>query len=114
MLFRAFVILFLALIGAGFASVAGAQTRQVVVPAAEGGEIEIGTLELRDGLPARAINLPAGKARLIRLPMEVRDVLVANPAVANVVVKTQRLIYLVGLEVGSTNAFFLNKNMPGF
>ncbi len=108
MLFRAFVILFLALIGAGFASVAGAQTRQVVVPAAEGGEIEIGTLELRDGLPARAINLPAGKARLIRLPMEVRDVLVANPAVANVVVKTQRLIYLVGLEVGSTNAFFLD------
>ncbi|MFP6748409.1 MAG: type II and III secretion system protein family protein [Alphaproteobacteria bacterium] len=85
-----------------------AQTKQVTVPVPGGEQIEIGTLEIRDGLPARAINLPEGKARLIRLPMAVRDVLVANPAVANVVVKTQRLIYLIGLQVGSTNAFFLD------
>jgi len=85
-----------------------AQTKQVMVPAPQGEQIEIGTLEIMDGLPARAINLPEGKARLIRLPMAVRDVLVANPAVANVVVKTPRLIYLVGLAVGSTNAFFLD------
>ncbi|MDP6688958.1 MAG: type II and III secretion system protein family protein [Alphaproteobacteria bacterium] len=108
MLVRAFVISIIALLGTGLSTLATAQTKQIVVPAAEGGEIEIGTLELQDGLPARAVNLPQGKARLIRLPMEVRDVLVANPAVANVVVKTQRLIYLVGLEVGSTNAFFLD------
>jgi len=106
MLARALTFTLLALIGLGPAAVA--QTGQITVPTSNGEQIEIGSLELRDGLPARAISLPVGKARLIRLPMEVRDVLVANPATANVVVKTPRLIYLVGLEVGATNAFFLD------
>jgi pilus assembly protein CpaC len=105
---RALIITFLVLFGLGSAPAAIAQTKQVTVPASDGEQIEIGTLELRDGLPARAISLPVGKARLIRLPMAVRDVLVANPATANVVVKTPRLIYLVGLAVGATNAFFLD------
>ncbi len=105
---RALIIILLVLLGLGSAPAAIAQTKQVTVPASDGERIEIGTLELRDGLPARAISLPVGKARLIRLPMAVRDVLVANPATANVVVKTPRLIYLVGLAVGATNAFFLD------
>jgi len=98
----------LALISLGPVPAAIAQTKQITVPTSNGEQIEIGTLELGDGLPARAISLPVGKARLIRLPMEVRDVLVANPATANVVVKTPRLIYLVDLAVGATNAFFLD------
>ncbi len=98
----------LALLGCLWAQLATAQTENIVVPADDGEQIEIGTLEIQDGLPARAVSLPEGKARLIRLPMAVRDVLVANPAVANVIVKTPRLIYLVGLAVGSTNAFFLD------
>ena len=110
MLERTVIIIFIALFGPLFgltwSATASAQTKQVMVPATNGGQIEIGSLQLHDSLPARAINLPEGKARLIRLPMRVRDVLVANPAVANVVVKTPRLIYLVGLTVGSTNAFF--------
>ena len=97
MLERAVIIISLVLFGLTWSATASAQTKRVMVPATSGGQIEIGSLELHDGLPARAINLPEGKARLIRLPMEVRDVLVANPAVANVVVKTPRLIYLVGL-----------------
>ena len=99
--------LFTALTCAG-AQLAMAQTKQIMEPAPDGGKIEIDSLEIKDGLPARTINLPEGKARLIRLPMPVRDVLVANPAVASVVVKTPRLIYLIGLAVGDTNAFFLD------
>jgi pilus assembly protein CpaC len=108
MLARALTLILLALISLGPVPAAFAQTKQITIPTSNGEQIEIGSLELRDGLPARAISLPVGKARLIRLPMEVRDVLVANPATANVVVKTPRLIYLVGLEVGATNAFFLD------
>ncbi len=108
MLARALTFTLLAVLGLGTVPAVIAQTKQVTVPTSDGEQIEIGSLELRDGLPARAISLPVGKARLIRLPMEVRDVLVANPATANVVVKTPRLIYLVGLEVGATNAFFLD------
>jgi pilus assembly protein CpaC len=98
----------LTLIAFGLCGPAWAQTQKIEVPTETGETIEIGTLELEKGLPARAINLPIGKARLMRLPMEVRDVLVANPATANVVIKTPRLIYLVGLAVGGTNAFFLD------
>ena len=105
---RTLIVSFLTLACLALVPAAMAQTKQITVPTASGEQIEIGTLELRDGLPARAISLPVGKARLIRLPLEVRDVLVANPATANVVVKTPRLIYLVGLAVGATNAFFLD------
>jgi len=60
-----------------------------------------------EDLPVETVHLAVGKAELVRLPVEVRDVLVANPDTADVVIKTPRLIYLVGREVGSTNAFFL-------
>ncbi|MBT5081043.1 MAG: type II and III secretion system protein family protein [Rhodospirillaceae bacterium] len=105
---RALIFVLVAFLGLGWSHLATAQNGQITVPTSDGEQIEIGTLELKDGLPARGVSLPVGKARLIRLPMEVRDVLVANPATANVVVKTPRLIYLVGLAVGSTNAFFLD------
>jgi len=61
-----------------------------------------------DGLPAEHMSLAVGKAKLVRLPVEVRDVLVGDPATADVVIKTPRLVYLVGRAVGSTNAFFLD------
>jgi len=61
-----------------------------------------------DDLPAQQLALAVGKAKLVRLPVEVRDVLVGDPATADIVIKTPRLIYLVGRAVGSTNAFFLD------
>ena len=108
MMARTLMLTLLFLTGLALVPSAMAQTKQITIPTSGEENIEIGTLELRDGLPARAVKLPVGKARLIRLPMEVRDVLVANPATANVVVKTPRLIYLIGQEVGATNAFFLD------
>ncbi|MDP6622072.1 MAG: type II and III secretion system protein family protein [Alphaproteobacteria bacterium] len=56
----------------------------------------------------RSIELSAGKAQLIRLPVKVTDVIVADPAVADVVVKSPELVYLLGRAVGSTNAIFLD------
>jgi pilus assembly protein CpaC len=57
-------------------------------------------------LPYKNVHLPVGKAKLIRLPVSVRDVLIGNPQTADIVIKTPRLVYLVGRQVGSTNAFF--------
>ena len=96
MLFRVLTIVLMTLFWPDWARKAEAQTGQITVPTADGKQIEIGTLELRNNLPARAVTLPVGKARLIRLPVKVRDVLIANPTTANVVVKTPRLIYLLG------------------
>ena len=73
-----------------------------------GQQIEIDAAELSSGQAGRSINLPEGKARLINFPVEVGKVLVADPAVADVVVMSSRQIYLIGLSAGATNAFFLD------
>ena len=73
-----------------------------------GQQIEIDAAELSGGQAGRSINLPEGKARLINFPVEVGKVLVADPAVADVVVMSSRQIYLIGLSAGATNAFFLD------
>ena len=66
-------------------------------------------VELSEAVPGQIVKLAVGKARQVRLPVAVRDVLVANPETADVVIKTPQLIYLVGRAVGNTNAFFLDE-----
>jgi len=56
----------------------------------------------------QALTLESSKALPIRLPADVRDVLVADPDVVDALIKTPRLIYLVGTKIGHTNAFFLD------
>lgn len=57
---------------------------------------------------AYRVKLSRGKARILRLEQDARDVLVADPAIADVVVRTPRLIYILGREVGDTNIFFFD------
>lgn len=59
---------------------------------------------------SRAITLTMTKAQRIDLPVDARDVLVANPEVADVVVKTPRQVFVTGKAVGDTNAFFLDES----
>ncbi len=54
------------------------------------------------------IIVPLNKSEIFDLPVDVRDVLVGNPAVADVVVKTPRLVYVLGRQIGNTNVFFLD------
>lgn len=56
----------------------------------------------------QSITLQLKKAQPIVLPVDVRDVLVADAEIAEVVVKTPRLVYLIGMKTGDTNAFFLD------
>ena len=61
-----------------------------------------------DGGPGQPVTLTLTKARQFQLPVDVRDVLVADPAVADVLIKTPRLAYMIGNKVGDTNAIFLD------
>lgn len=70
--------------------------------------IEITAQDLKSGGTGRVIDLPIGKARLVRLPVATRDALVSDPDTADVVVKTPRLIFVLGRQIGSTNAYFLD------
>lgn len=59
---------------------------------------------------ARSIVLPLNKAAIVELPQSAADVLVSQPAIVDAVVRTPRRVYLLGLKVGQTNAFFFDAN----
>src|SRR4051812_28554893 len=56
----------------------------------------------------RFVPLGIGKSVIIDLPRDAKDVLVANPQIANAVVRTARRAYLIGVNVGQTNVFFFD------
>ena len=89
------------------AAFAGARAQQSSIPPGQSAD-GTSVIELSPDQPGQIVKLAVGKAQLVRLPVDVRDVLVANPDTADVVIKTPRLIYLVGRAVGATNAFFLD------
>ncbi|MEX2648227.1 MAG: type II and III secretion system protein family protein [Alphaproteobacteria bacterium] len=60
------------------------------------------------GLGPVAVKLPLYKSRVVRLPVDVRDVIVSNAAVADVIMKSPRLAYVVGNSVGYTNVVFID------
>lgn len=61
------------------------------------------------GLTSRTVILGLNKAAVVELPVSARDVLVSDPSIVDAVVRTPKRIYLIGLKVGQTNAFFFNE-----
>jgi pilus assembly protein CpaC len=59
---------------------------------------------------SRFIPLGIGKSVAIDLPADIKDVLVADPTIANAVVRTSRRVYMIGVKVGQTNIFFFDAN----
>ena len=63
------------------------------------------------------IPLGIGKSVVIDLPEDVKDVLVADPKIANAVVRTVRRAYLIGVSIGQTNIYFFDaqgRQIAGF
>lgn len=52
--------------------------------------------------------LGVGKSIVIDLPRDAKDVLIANPAIANAVVRSARRAYLIGVKAGQTNIVFFD------
>ena len=53
----------------------------------------------------------------IDLPGDIKDVLVADPKIANAVIRSSRRVYMIGVKVGQTNIFFFDadgKQIAGF
>jgi pilus assembly protein CpaC len=57
---------------------------------------------------AQSLALSRGKSAIIELPVDVRDMLVTNPAVADAVLRGPRRIYVLGMALGSTDAVFFD------
>ncbi len=66
---------------------------------------------------SRAVTLGVSKSVVIDLPADIKDVLVADPKIANAVVRSSRRAYIIGIAVGQTNVFFFDasgRQIAGF
>jgi pilus assembly protein CpaC len=70
---------------------------QMAGPAAEGGQTRV-----------RFLALGIGKSAVIDLPQDIKDVLVADPKIANAVVRSAHRAYIIGEAVGQTNVVFFD------
>src|ERR1035441_4900239 len=57
---------------------------------------------------ARFLSLGIGKSIVVDLPRDIKDVLVADPKIANAVVRSSQRAYIIGTAVGQTNIVFFD------
>ena len=90
----------------------------VAMDRAPAAEPNIPVIQLVGGdATARSVTLGIDKSVVIELPRDIKEVLVANPAIANAVIRSSRRAYIIGVKVGQTNVFFLDadgKQIAGF
>ncbi|WP_291691282.1 type II and III secretion system protein family protein [Bradyrhizobium sp.] len=68
------------------------------------------TAEVTGSVPAktRSLNLGVSKSVVIDLPRDIKDVLVADPKIANAVIRSPQRAYIIGSAVGQTNVVFFD------
>ena len=62
------------------------------------------------GIPVktRFLSLGIGKSTIIDLPRDAKDVLVADPKIANAVIRSPQRAYIIGSGIGQTNVVFFD------
>jgi pilus assembly protein CpaC len=73
------------------------------------GDYRVAAPVAADGqMNARFLSLGIGKSVVIDLPRDIKDVLVADPKIANAVVRSATRAYIIGAAVGQTNIVFFD------
>jgi pilus assembly protein CpaC len=90
-------------------SAAAALTLAPLLPvvAAESEKDPVTTSAIAGG-KMRFLSLGIGKSVVVDLPRDVKDVLVADPKIANAVVRSAQRAYIIGGAVGQTNVVFFD------
>jgi pilus assembly protein CpaC len=57
---------------------------------------------------ARKLDLSIGRSLIVELPRDAKEVFVANPKVANAVVRSARKLFIIGIADGSTSMFVID------
>jgi len=100
--------------GLGFAAFAAAAAAAVAAPRAlaggpgySGPPPQMVHVSASD-VGSQPLALGVSKSIVVDLPRDIRDVLVADPKIANAVVRTARRAYIIGSAVGQTNVYFFD------
>jgi len=86
-------------------SAGSAADRAGLAPATAAPVIEVGA---REHAIARRLDLSIGRSVIIDLPRDAKEVFVANPKVANAVVRSTRKVFVIGIENGATSIFVMD------
>ena len=78
------------------------------VVAAESDKDPVTTSAIASSVKMRFLALGVGKSVIVDLPRDVKDVLVADPKIANAVVRSSQRAYIIGAAVGQTNVVFFD------
>jgi pilus assembly protein CpaC len=57
---------------------------------------------------SRVVRLGVGKSIVVDFPRDIKDVLVAEPKIANAVIRTSRRAYIIAIDKGATNIVFFD------
>src|ERR1041384_3122247 len=83
--------------------------RSTPVTAADPGpRIVAPTVQVYGDKAAQFMSLGVGKSVVVDLPGDIKDVLVADPKIANAVVRTARRAYIIGVAIGQTTDYFFD------
>lgn len=101
------------LILAAFADSASAQVPpSPSIPAAREAapQTEIRPAAIARSVDARSLTIEVNKSRVVRLARPARDVLVANPAIADIVLRSADTAFIVARRIGETNVYFFDED----
>jgi pilus assembly protein CpaC len=91
-------LIVMALLGRSTPATAADPVARMVAPA----------VQIHGDKAAQFIPLGVSKGIVVDLPGDIKDVLVADPLIANAVVRTARRAYIIGVKVGQTNIYFFD------
>jgi pilus assembly protein CpaC len=91
-----------------FSAVAALMFNQTVTPVVASDYRAAAPVTADGQMNARFLSLGIGKSIVIDLPRDIKDVLVADPKIANAVVRSAQRAYIIGAAIGQTNIVFFD------
>ncbi|WP_353181314.1 type II and III secretion system protein family protein [Bosea sp. (in: a-proteobacteria)] len=95
-------------------AIAGAAAALLLALAGEGalaqatGPAPVLNVGTSDHTLSRKLDLSIGRSLVVELPRDAKEVFVANPKVANAVVRTARKLFVIGIADGATSMFVMD------
>ena len=92
-----------------FSAVTALMFNQTMMPALAGDyRVNAAPISADGQMNARPLSLGIGKSIVVDLPRDIKDVLVADPKIANAVIRSAQRAYIIGAAVGQTNIVFFD------
>src|SRR5664279_5049320 len=60
------------------------------------------------GVASQRISMGVGKSKIVELPQDAAEIFVANPRVANAVMRSPRRLYIIGMDAGQTSVYAMD------